>query len=280
MKHTITIIFVFLYCMNINLAQNSSTSKIQDSTMIKVKKTTVSNGISEIRIKEPLLIKNVDSKRTFWDYFAKISVIIGLLGGMLGIVVTGYAIHDRWFKDSEIHSKIISFAAEDGTFEIMKIKKPINPEIKYGIKYFVKLSINVTRKDLNFSDIEILLKYKNIDSIFKGAVYSPRNYSIWTIEKVKHQLILPQENLLYYKSVLKQNTTHLEYINFIVFDETEIIKNKLKGDDLSPEYIQLVFKSSEKSFMNNKSSILKTNKMSLDKGIEKYIWEDEIWIKK
>ncbi|MGE0018145.1 MAG: hypothetical protein AB7S72_00640 [Draconibacterium sp.] len=250
--------------------------------MTNIQKDTNAKSISEIRIKEPVLIQNMDSrKKTFWDYFTKIGVIIGLFGGILGLIVTGYAINDRWFKDAEIHSKIVSFASSDGSFEVMKIGKPTNPhEMKYGVRFFLKLSLNVIKKDLNYSDVEVLVKFKKIDSIFKGEIYSPRNYSGWSIDSIEYKLELPQESLLYYKSVLKQNTTHLEYITFIVFDQDDKIKNKLKENDLIPEYIQLDFKNSEVSKLRNKTNRLLTNKMSINVGVEKFLWEDEIWIKR
>lgn len=282
MKQTLAIVIIFFLVLNLGLGQKDSISITQDTMIIKTKKNKANNGISEIRIQEPLLIRNADSgKKAFWDSFSKVGVIIGLLGGLLGLFVTGFVINDRWFKDAEIHSKIISFASGDGEFEIMKIRKSENPpEMKYGIKYFLKLSLNVTNKDLNYSDVEVLVKYSKIDSILKGEIYFPRNYSDWSIGNKQYKLVLPQENLIYYKSVLKKNTTHLEYITFVVFDEDGKIKNNLKGDDLIPESIQLVFKSSELSWLRNKNNRLRTNKMYLDNGVEKFIWEDKIWIKK
>lgn len=265
----------------LGLSRGYSTNVIQDSTMTKTQNDTNTKSITDIRIKEPVQIQNMDSgKKTFWDYFTKIGVIIGLLGGILGLIVTGYAVNDRWFKVAEIHSKIVSFASSDGSFEIMKIGKPTNPpEMKYGVRFFLKLSLNVLNKDLNYSDVEVLVKFKKIDSIFKGEIYSPRNYAGWSIDSINYKLELPQEKLLYYKSVLKQNTTHLEYITFIVFDQDDKIKNNLKGNDLVPEYIQLDFKNSEVSNLRNKSNRLLTNKMSINVGVEKFLWEDEIWIK-
>lgn len=281
MKRIITLIIVFFIGLNLGFSQKDTVSITKDTTMTEIQKNKEENGISEIRINEPILIKNADSeKKSFWDSFMKVGVIIGLLGGLLGLIVTGFAINDRWFKDANVHSRIISFASGDGDFEIMKIRKSnIPPEIQYGVKYFLKLSLNVTNKDLNYSDIDVLVKYAKIDRIFKGEIYSPRNYSDWKIDTTQFRLVLPQDKLLYYKTSLVMNTTHLEYLTFVIFDEEGQIKSKLQGDDLIPESIQIVFKSSEQPFFRKKNNKIETNKMIMDSGVEKYIWEDEIWIR-
>lgn len=281
MKQIITIIFFFIG-LNLGFSQKDAISITRDSTMSENQKQKEANSISEIRIIEPIIIKNTESdKNPFWDSFIKTSVIIGLIGGLLGLVVTGFAIYDRWFQDSKVNSKIISFASGDGEFETMKIQKfNSTQEMKYGVKYFLKLSLNVTKKDLNYSDIDVMVKYSKTDRIFKGKIFSPRNYSNWTIDTSQFRLVLPQDKLLYYKSTLQKNTTHLEYLTFVILDKDEQIKNKLKGDDLIPDSIQIVFNSSEQPFFRNKNNKIETNKMVLDIGVEKFIWEDEIWLRK
>lgn len=239
-------------------------------------------NISEISIKEPVLIKNITAeKKGFKKVLNTIKDYISFFGGILGLITVGYVINDRWFNESEIQSKIVSYASTYGYYDIMKINKPSSPpERKHGIKYFLKLSLNVRNKDLNFSNVEVLVKFKKIDTIFKGEIHSPRNYSNWIFfDSVNYKLNLPQEKLLYYKSVLNQNTTHLEYINFIVFDHDDIIIKNLNAEDMIPEYIQLVFESNETSIFRNKNKRLKTNKMSSNVSVEKLLWEDEIWIK-
>ena len=147
------------------------------------------------------------------------------------LLVTGFSIYDRWFKDAKLHSKIISFANVDGDFEIMKIRKSNNPpEMRFGVKYLLKLSINVTNKDLNYSDLEVLVKFRKIDSIFIGDVYSPRNYSDWKMNDNLFKLTLPQDKLLYYKTSLEMNKTHLEYLTFVVYDKNNQIKDNLKAE--------------------------------------------------
>lgn len=280
MKTITTLIIVFFFGLNIGFSQKDTKSITKDTTMTEKQKDKEINCISEIRINEPVLIKNADSeKNSFWDSFIKVGVIIGLIGGLLGLIVTGFAINDRWFKDAKVHSKIISFASGDGEFEIMKIRKSNTPVMKYGVKYFLKLSLNVTNKDLNYSDIDVLVKYAKIDKIFKGEVYSPRNYSDWKIDTTQFKLVLPQDKLLYYKTTLVMNTTHLEYLTFVIFDEDGQIKSNLKGDDLIPESIQIVFKSSEQPLFRKGNNKIETNIMTMNSGVEKYIWEDEIWKK-
>ena len=273
---------ILLIGLNLGFGQKDTTSINQDSKIKEIQKYKDINTIPEIRIKEPILIKNVDSdKKSFWDLFIKIGGIIGFFGGFLGLLVTGFAINDRWFKDTKLHSKIISFANVDGDFEIMKIRKSNNPpEMRFGVKYLLKLSINVTNKDLNYSDLEVLVKFRKIDSIFIGDVYSPRNYSDWKMNDNLFKLTLPQDKLLYYKTSLEMNKTHLEYLTFVVYDKNNQIKDNLKAEDLIPESIQIVFKNSEQSFFQTKNNKIDTNKMILDTSIEKFIWEDEIWVKK
>lgn len=247
--------------------------------MNKVFNNMNDNKIVEICTKEPLLIKNVETnKNPIWDIVKKIGAIIGLIGGLLGLIVTVYVINDRWYKDPEIYSKIISYASADGEFEIMKIRNTDNSsEMIYGAKYFLKLSINVTDKDLNYRDLEVFVRYNNIDKVYKGVIYSPRNYSDWTIGNKPLVLKLPQENLLYYKSVLKKNTTHLEYLTFIVYNKNE---KYIWEDDTIPELIQLKFISSELPLLKKGNKTFISNSMYLDKTVEKYIWEDEIWIER
>jgi hypothetical protein len=278
MKRITTLIIAFFIGLNLGFSQKDTMSITKDTAMTEIQKNKEMNGISEIRIKEPVLIKNADSeKKSFWDSFMKVGVIIGLLGGLLGLIVTGFAINDRWFKDAKVHSKIISFASNDGDFEIMKIRKSNTPEMKYGVKYFLKLSLNVTNKDLNYGDIDVLVKYAKIDRIFKGEIYSPRNYSDWKIGTTQYRLVLPQDKLLYYKTALVMNTTHLEYLTFVIFDEEGQIKSNLQGDDLIPESIQIVFKSSEQRLFRKENNKVETNEMTMNSGVEKYIWEDEKW---
>ena len=163
----------------------------------------------------------------------------------------------------------------------MKRRKSNNPpEMRFGVKHLLKLSINVTNKDLNYSDLEVLVKFRKIDSIFIGDVYSPRNYSDWKMNDNLFKLTLPQDKLLYYKTSLEINKTHLEYLTFVVYDKNNQIKDNLKAEDLIPESIQIVFKNSEQSFFQTKNNKIETNKMILDTSIEKFIWEDEIWVKK
>ena len=282
MKKIIALVIILLIGLNLGFGQKDTTSINQDSKIKEIQKYKDINTIPEIRIKEPILIKNVDSdKKSFWDLFIKIGGIIGFFGGFLGLLVTGFAINDRWFKDTKLHSKIISFANVDGDFEIMKRRKSNNPpEMRFGVKHLLKLSINVTNKDLNYSDLEVLVKFRKIDSIFIGDVYSPRNYSIWKMNDNLFKLTLPQDKLLYYKTSLEMNKTHLEYLTFVVYDKNNQIKDNLKAEDLIPESIQIVFKNSEQSFFQTKNNKIDTNKMILDTSIEKFIWEDEIWVKK
>lgn len=249
--------------------------------MTKTNNTLDDRKNTEISIKGPIQIKNIDSgKNTFWDIFKRVSVIIGFFGGLLGLTVTGFVVNDRWFKEAEIRSKIVSFASSDGIFEIMKLSGSTSPpEYKYGVRFFLKLSLNIIKKDLNYHDIEVLVKFNKIDSIFKGEIHSPRNYNEWVFDSDSLRLMLPQKNLLYYKSVLKHNTTHLEYINFIIFDKDNFIKNNLKGHELFPEYIQLIFYNSEKNILKKRNKIILTNQLNMNFDIKKLLWEDEIWMK-
>ena len=237
-------------------------------------------NIIRIKQNEPLLIRNLEVEdNKIWDKLKKFGAVIGIIGGFLGLIVTGYAINDRWFKDPRVVSKIISYASSDGEFEEMKINNYKSQKImKYGVKFFIKLSINITNEDLNYKDLEVFVKFKKLDEVYKGIIYSPRNYADW---KIAGKLVLlrpPQDQLLYYKSNLKKNTTYLEYLNFLVLDYNGTIKENLKSSDFNPESIQLKFVSSEVPILKKSNKIIYSNKMNLDSGVEKYIWEDEIWL--
>ncbi|MGF7140753.1 hypothetical protein [Roseimarinus sediminis] len=235
--------------------------------------------IMNVKIEEPLIVKSLETEtKDFWFYFSRLGAMIGFLGGLFGLIITGYAINDRWIRGAKVNSKIISFASSDGKFEVMGLYKPEeNPEMRYGVRFFLKLSLNVIGKDLNYNNIEVKVKYNKIDSLFTGQIYSPRNYAVWNRDGKNIKLDLPQDRLLFYKTTLQQNATHLEYLTFITYDIDDKIKKTIKGKDLIPEYIQLYFHNSEIDMFRRKSKKTYSNKMTIDQGIEQYIWEDEIW---
>ncbi|MCF8226125.1 MAG: hypothetical protein K9J30_09615 [Bacteroidales bacterium] len=247
--------------------------------MTKKLDTKSNNEIIEISIKDPLYIKSAETNNnSFWEWIKRIGGIVGLFAGFLALIATLFIINDRLFLEPKINAKIISFNADEGEFEY---KRGSISRKYFGARYFLKLSINITSKDLNFTDLEVVVKYPNNNKEYEGVIFSPRNYSEWKLDGVAHTLKLPQENLLYYKSTLEKNYTHLDYLTFIVFDKKEELKLKLEEmSDKKPEYIRLNFISSDKKFYRKTNNEYPSNNMSLSREEEKYIWENELWLKK
>ncbi len=272
---TIVVYVLLVTIFHLNVNGQEDTVKNQLPMEETHKDTTSKKESVEITTSGPILIKNYEPNESpFWEWVKRIGGIVGFLAGILGLIATWYIVSDRWFKEPEINSKIISFNCDSGKFEQNLIGQ--EKALVAGLRYFIKLSINVTSKNMNYTDVRIEVKFKNDNTIYFGEVFSPRNYSEWGLDGIPHTLKLPQKDLLYYKSSLSQDMTHLEYITFIVFG----VKNEFQGNDQIPETIQLCFVSSDKSFFKITNNIYCSNIMRLDADAKKYIWEDEIWTKK
>lgn len=216
---------------------------------------------------KPLLIKNIETNEiTFWDWIERLGGMLGLVGGTLGLVVTFLYVYDQFFTTPVINSKIISFAANFGKYEMPLSNK--ETESIEGFKCFTKLSINVTKEDLNFSDLKVLAKFENNDKEYTGRIYAPRNFKIWIINGDTLTLQIPQKDLLYYMTTLEKNKTIHVYLTFIIpFKEEDLIN---LGQSKSPISIQLRFISSEGGKEYNSIAVREMSE-------EKYIWDDELW---
>lgn len=257
---------------------NKKKEKVKDKTKKEKKKKQRENEIINIKSVEPILTKEITTK---WIWITRIGAILAILTAFF---TTGFIIIDRLFSNLEINSKIVSFASEHSTKFVLPT---INgaPRDFQGQKYFIKISINVLNKDLNFSDLQVLVRFESDKKEYQGMIYHPRHFKEWNINDAIHILELPEEDLLYYKTTLEKDKTNLEYLTFIIPDTTNkfIDPNtlQLKDQYKYPLSIQLKFISSKKSFLKKENKPYFSNKMTIKElTYEKYIWEDEIWVKK
>jgi len=277
MKHTLNILILLSLFISNTYGQQDSL-KVQE--IMTVNKSELDSTVETIEIKttEPILIRSIKTDdNSSWETIKRIGGIVGFISGIFMLITTVFIINDRLFLDPKINAKIISFNADEGEFEY---KRGTMSGMHFGARYFLKLSINITSKDLNYTDLEVVVKYPNDNKEYEGIIFSPRNYSEWKLDGVPHTLKLPQENLLYYQSILIKNYTHLDYLTFIIFDDKEKLKPKLETSHRKPEYIRLNFISSDKKFYRKVNNEYSSNNMPLSKEEEKYIWEDELWLKK
>ena len=221
------------------------------------KKITISN-------KEPILIENEDKESKVWIWIKR-------MGGLAGIVLTFTLLIKPIIERPKISSKIIGLAYQSGIYQFRSTMEKSKVDTFSAIKYFLQFSINVTTQNLNYNNVFIHVKYENDDSIYDGINYYPgRHYKEWTLDK-KNKLLLeiPQDELLYYKTNLEKNRTHLVCLTFFVLDTIHI------G---IPEFFQLDFISSKKRLLGLKHKIYSSPKMFIDQENEMtFIVDDRLW---
>jgi hypothetical protein len=144
-------------------------------------------------------------------------------------------------------------------------------KMHYGIKYVLKLLINITRKNLNYTDMTVHVKFDGDNNEYEGRIHSPRNFKNCKLGSKIYQLNLPQDKILYYMSVLEKDKSSLGYLTFIILDTGNKFKGKWQEVYNKPYSIRLDFTGSD-------SKIYSSNEMKLMKEEEKYLWEDSIWI--
>jgi len=265
----ITLILILLLNFEMIYSQND---KINDE--VKITNEQVTKKTSKqvlISSEKPLLIKNVDDKNDkFWDMNFTFTAILALLGALLGIVLSFITVHDKFIKKSKVFAKIISFYSSDGEFDLEMNNSPEG--MTYGIRFVLKFLINVTQKNLNYTEMSVYVKFKGDKNEYKGRIHSPRNFVNCKLGSDDFKLNLPHNEILYYMSVLEKEKSTMGYLTFIIPD----IKGKFKGKwgeiYSKPDIFRLEFLGSD-----NKTYSTKSIKLMSDK--EKYIWEDNIWIR-
>ncbi|MCG8476528.1 MAG: hypothetical protein MI784_13755 [Cytophagales bacterium] len=186
--------------------------------------------MNQVKIEnEVLQIENVEKGNSLWKWLTR-------LGGVLGLVASAYVVYQNLFMTPSVSVKKISYARsgirplsyhsdESGEVSVFK-----------GVKYFMKLAINVENKDLNYQDIYVVLDYGDGRKISAKHFYPNRYFQPWKREGKHYVLKVPEKELLIYHSVIKKNTTTTGYLAFVVQDSS------LRKAD--PESIQIAFKKS------------------------------------
>lgn len=226
-----------------------------------------SNNPKEVKITNslPIEIINNHNENRVWVWIKRI-------GGLLGIILTTVVLTDSLFSKPKINIKSISFASNSGAFYFPSSTVPGKVDTIIGVKYFLKLSMNITNEDLNFKDVKVMGRYKN-GRIFNGEFYYPgRHFRTWRISDKIFILDIPQDELLYYKTNLEKNKTHLNYITFIVRDSSRSIK------DARPSQMRLEFVLSKRRPYGKPNKSIKTPKFEINKENEMtMIWDHKLW---
>jgi hypothetical protein len=268
MKHLILVLLLFLNFTYI-YSQTDSTVIITPSNK-EIIKSSVPNKVS-IYSEKPILIKNVsENKNVFWDLKFSFTAIMAFIGALLGLSLTFISLYDKFLKKSKVFSKIISFYTSDGEFDLKLDDKP--KQMQYGIRYVLKLLLNVTQENLNYTEMKVFVKFNGNENEYEGRIHSPRNFTNCKVGSENFQLILPHDKIIYYMSALEKDKSTLGYLTFIVPDINKEFKGKWIEKYNKPNYIRL-------DFIGSDGKTYKSNEMELMIEEEKYIWEDSIWIK-
>lgn len=264
----IIIILILLVSFQITYSHNDT---IPDGVKIKNEHVTkITPKQTLISSEKPPLIKNVvDKNGKFWDMNLSITSVLAFLGASLGAVLSFTALYDKFIKKSKVFAKIISFYSSDGEFDLEMNNSPEG--MTYGIRFVLKFLINVTRVNLNYTEMCVYVRFKGDKNEYKGRIHSPRNFVNCKLGSDNFKLNLPHNEILYYMSVLEKEKSTMGYLTFIIPDINETFKGKWGEVYSKPDTFRLEFSGSD-----NKTYSSENIKLMPDK--EKYIWEDNIWI--
>lgn len=155
-------------------------------------------------IDKPIFIQQITKKCVDWNF---------IIPTTLAIISLAIVIYDR-IKKSKINGKILSFAytpkAKFESFDLSNNKTEYN-----GQQYFIKLSLQVTLKNLFFQNVEIEVKYKNDKKKYVGEIFW-LDSSEWKINDKSYVLKIPKNEFLYFNNTLHENTVSFQYLMFIV----------------------------------------------------------------
>lgn len=171
-----------------------------------------------------------------------------LIATIISVLSISFIIWDR-IKRAKISGKILSltyskeanFSVDD--FDGNKI------EIK-GIRYCLKLSINVLYKNIFYSDVVVKMKYPNDKETYIGRQYFTGNDK-WTFSGITKTLKIPDDKFISFNNVLEKDKTLFLYSTFFIerdfenFSEVEFLFKSptgkihklgpLKSSDFHPE---------------------------------------------
>jgi len=152
----------------------------------------------EIKIQnDPIKFENTDKESVVWKWITR-------FGGLLGIVVTFTALFQIFYSEPKITVQQVSFT-RDGRRSLVfpnflsKDSTRIN-----GIKYLMKISLNVADKDLNYKDIIVDLEFENGLTRTGKHFYPNSHFNIWHYGGKAWKLNVPQEKLFRYQTSLQK----------------------------------------------------------------------------
>lgn len=194
------------------------------------------------------------SKGNDIDYLKWIPIIIS-------IIIVSYTLWDR-LKWSVISGKIISYAYSTNSSFVSTDKFGKDFTLK-GIRFFMKVSINVLRKNVYYKNLNVYVKFPNDNKLYKGKFYSGRDN--WpTLTKSERFLKIPSDKLLLYNNVLEKEKVLFYYVRFFI-DKAEY--------ELFEEIII--------EFIDSKGRKRKMEKIySKDMNAEESLYEEELWVDK
>ena len=276
------ILTIFLF-FNLSIAYCTVDSSLIKDALIKTSKDSIRTKVSisspvQIPTKDTLLVKGISDKTiSNWDWVVRWGAVLGLIGGLLGLVITFVTIREKLFLNPKVTSTIISYYTS--FIEDIQLKDHEGKQKQLGpaMKYLIKFSLNIRDADLNYKVVDILVKFKEDEVIYLASKSSPLILDPWLIEKHPHTLNLTPEELLNYQTNLEKNKTHQLFATFFIANNSISENNLLKENYKYPESIQLKFYSIGNSLWR-KNVTSTTNKMTIvDINAYEYLYEKNIW---
>lgn len=142
-----------------------------------------------------------------------------------------FIIWDR-LKNPKLSGKLLSLTfSKEGSFHVKDLHgQDINI---HGVRYCLKLSINVINKHLFYSDVKIKVRYPMDKKEYEGRQYFTNNDK-WTFNKETKTLKLPDDKFIAFNNVLEKDKTLFLYSTFIVEREYEVFK-EMRFEFISPK---------------------------------------------
>lgn len=157
-----------------------------------------------------------------------------MISSGIAIVLFFFTLWDK-IKWPIISGKILSMThSPEGTFSGVDLN---GEEIKFdGIRYFFKISLNVTRKNVYYKNLKIFVKYPEDKKKYEGRIYRTTKDE-WEFNNGKTKILqIPSEQFLSFNNVLEKEKVLFFYTTFFIdkpdyktFEEIEIVFIDSKG---------------------------------------------------
>jgi len=220
--------------------------------------------MEHIRIEnDAIKIQNITKENKLWLWITR-------FGGLLGIALTVFALSQLLLVKPSVDAEILSFTG-DGLKKIKYTDFSGNIVEYYGYKFFTKIALNVSDENLNYSDIKILVKYKDRPPI-EAIHFNPNIwFTEWKYGDKRWQFKGVREDRLFlFNSSLTKDKTHFGYLAFIVKNQDSIPPER-------PESIKLIFTDSHKNLLgqndDSSATLYWDNPDRIRRVYERNIWE-------